>query len=223
MSGLRDGATGTVWGRVVEIGPQANAIVLLNSAIFPISGTVSASAITGRDVANNDHIATAWSLTYEIHATGFDYVRVGPSYAFDHYRRNENFFTVGNGGYYSPDVGHSLGGFVDFLTNQGRSWLVGARLNAAYQYSNESAAAVFPLTDNGNRFAGITQSQFGTDSTIRAAALIGPHVILGAFGRVTYAPSGRDMAAGLTLAIPFGGRTGLFSGDLPHFADRSWP
>lgn len=222
MAGLRDGSTNTTWGRVVEFGPQIGVIALLGEQISAsVSGAVT--ALRGHGVINNDHVAASASLTYEVRAEGFDYIRVGPSYSFDHYRRDENFFTVGNGGYYSPDAAHSIGGFVDFLTHQGRSWLLGIRATAAYQHSSESGAPRFPLADDGSRFLSVVQSQFGTDSTLRGAVLLGSHFVLGGYGRVTYSPSGRDMAAGLTLSIPFGGRTGLFAGDLPHFADRSWP
>ena len=222
MAGQRDGATGTTWGRVVEIGPQAGLIYLVNENVS-LSVSAAGSVLRGRGVADNSHIAATASLTYELAVPGFDYVRIGPAYGFDHYRRNQFFFTLGNGGYYSPDQSHSIGGFIDFMTQQGRGWLLGGRLTAALQHSRESAAPRFPLADDVTRFNGITQSQFGTDSVVRGAALVSPHVILGAYGRVTYAPSGRDMAGGLSVSFPFGGRVGLFASDLPRFADRSWP
>jgi hypothetical protein len=206
----------------VEIGPQAGVVALLNSRLAAAL-SASVSTLQGHNVISNSHIATAASLSYTINAAAFDYIRVGPAYGYDHYQRNENFFTLGNGGYYSPDTSHSLGGFIDFLTHQGRQWIVGGRFTASWQYSRQSAAARFPLADDGTRFAGQIQSQFGTDSTLRGAVLLSPHLVLGAYGRITYSPSGRDMAAAVTLAVPFATRTALFSTDLPHVADRAWP
>jgi hypothetical protein len=222
MAGLRDGATGTTWGRVVEIGPEAGAILLLNQQ-WSLSGGVSIASLKGHNVADNTHVSANLSLTYEFKPDGFDYVRVGPAYGFEHYARNENFFTIGNGGYYSPAQAHSLGGFVDFLTTEGQTWQVGGRITAAWQHSVEESARRLPLTNDLSRFAGITQSQFGTDSVLRGSVLLSSRLIFGAYGRVTYSPSGRDMAAGMTLTVPFTARTAVFSSDLPHFADRSWP
>ncbi len=222
MSGRQDAATRATWGRVVEVGPEVRAIALLNQNLS-ISVNAEVNLLRGHRVADNTHVGTSASLTYELKPSGFDYVRVGPSYGFDHYAHNANFFTIGHGGYYSPKASHNLGAFIDFLTLEGGKWVVAGRVTAAWQYSVEAPAARFPLDDDGTRFQGITQSQFGTDSMVRSAVLLGPNLVLGGYARVSHAPSGRDFAAGLTLTIPFGARTGVSSSDLPHFSDRSWP
>jgi tetratricopeptide (TPR) repeat protein len=222
MSGLQDAATGATWGRVVEISPQVGLIALLTDKIS-LAANAAYGVLHGRNVARNSHATAGVSLTYEAKVPGFDYIRVGPAYTFDHYAKNQNFFTLGNGGYYSPGAGHSAGGFIDFQTAEGRRWQIAGRITGAWQYSVEKSAPRFPLADDGTRFAGLRQSQFGTDSVLRGSALLGSHLILGAYGRVTYAPSGRDIAGGLSITIPFGARSAMYSSDLPHFADRSWP
>jgi hypothetical protein len=163
------------------------------------------------------------SLTYEIKPEGLDYLRIGPLYGFDRYGNNQNFFTLGNGGYYSPQAAHSAGAFVDFLTDEGKRWQIGGRVTGTWQHSREDAGIRFPRADDGSRFRGQVQTQFGTDSVLRASFLASPHIILGGYGRITYSPSGRDAALGISLTVPFGARSAVFSSDLPHFADRSWP
>jgi hypothetical protein len=213
MAGQRDASTGESWGRVVEIGPQLGGILLADKDIS-VSGSVAYGSLQGHDVASNDHVAATLSASYSLHVDGFDYLRVGPSYAYDAYSRNQFFFTPGYGGYYSPQASHAPGLFTDFLTDQGQSWLVGGRVNGSWQYSRQAAEA---------SFAGVTQTELGTDTTLRGAVLLGRSIILGAFGRVTISPSGRDKAAGLTLTVPLEGREGLFADDLPRFIDRAWP
>jgi tetratricopeptide (TPR) repeat protein len=213
MAGQRDATTGTSWGRVVEIGPQIGGILLAGKAIS-VSGSVAYGSLQGHDVAANDHVAATLSASYTITLAGFDYLRVGPAYAYDAFSRNQFFFTPGYGGYYSPQASHAPGLFADFLTDQGKSWLIGGRVNGSWQYSRQAAEGTF---------GGVSQTELGTDSTLRGSVLLGRGIILGAFGRVTISPSGRDKAAGLTVTVPLDGREGLFADDLPHFIDRAWP
>jgi hypothetical protein len=213
MAGQRDPATGTSWGRVVEMGPQLGGILLADKDIS-VSGSVAYGRLEGHEVAGNDHAAATLSGSYSLRLDGFDYLRLGPFYAYDAYGRNEFFFTPFYGGYYSPQASHALGLFADLLTDQGKNWLIGGRVSGSWQYSRQAAEG---------RFAGVTQTELGADTTLRGGMLLGHSVILGAFGRVTISPSGRDKAAGLTLTVPLSGRAGLFADDLPHFIDRAWP
>jgi hypothetical protein len=222
MAGQRDQTTGAAWGRVVEIGPQLSGILLAGKD-FAVTAGVGYGTLQGHDVAGNDHLSATLSGSYSLTPGGFDYLRVGPFYSFDAYGRNEFFFTPGNGGYYSPQASHALGLFADILTEQGKSWLVGGRIGESWQYARQGDEAQHPLADDGSRFSGVTQTELGTDATVRGAVLLGRGLILGAFGRVTISPSDRDKAAGLTLTVPLSGRDGVFSDDLPHFIDRAWP
>lgn len=213
MAGQRDAATKTSWGRVVEIGPQIGGILLADRDLS-VSGSLAYGRLEGHEVAGNDHAQINLSGSYSLRLDGFDYLRLGPFYAYDAYGRNEFFFTPGYGGYYSPQASHALGLFADLLTDQGKSWLIGGRVSGSWQYSRQAAESVF---------SGVTQTELGTDTTLRGGVLLGHSVILGAFGRVTISPSGRDKAAGLTITVPLSGRDGLFADDLPHFIDRAWP
>lgn len=207
QAGMRD-ATGVSWGRVMEIGPQIGAVLLATDQLA-LSGSLSASTLQGHDVEDNSRVSANLSASYSLGVNGFNWLRVGPFYGFDAYDRNENFFTRGFGGYYSPQASHCLGAFADFLTTQGKDWLIGGRIGESWQYARQSGVE--------------TQTQLGTDATLRAGVLLGHGVILGGFGRVTVSPSGRDKAAGVTLSVPLSGRDGLFSIDLPRFIDRAWP
>jgi hypothetical protein len=213
MAGQRDVATGNRWGRVVEIGPQIGGILLAEKDIS-VSASLAYGRLEGHEVAGNDHAEANLSGSYSLRLDGFDYLRLGPFYAYDAYGRNEFFFTPGYGGYFSPQASHALGLFADLLTDQGKGWLVGGRVSGAWQYSRQAAEA---------SFGGITQTELGTDSTLRGGVLLGHSVILGGFGRITISPSGRDKAVGVTVTVPLSGREGLFADDLPHFIDRAWP
>jgi hypothetical protein len=222
MSGLRDPTTGRTWGRAVEIGPEAGVVYLFTDTL---AGSVSAAAssVRGHNVQANGHITFNASLNYTFKPTGFDFIRVGPTYGFQHYSRNENFFTLGHGGYYSPDRIHSLGAFVEFQTDEAKRWQLAGRVSGGWTHKVEASAPQFPLADNGAVFLGARGSEFTTDSVLRGTVMLGDHLRLGMMGRYTQAPSGRDYAGAVTLSIPFGGRSATFSTELPRVLDRSWP
>ena len=80
MSGMIDPVTGTAWGRAVDIGPQL-AVTYLASESVALSGSLEGAALRGKNVADNSRIGANLSLSYQFAPAGFDYIRVGPSYA----------------------------------------------------------------------------------------------------------------------------------------------
>ncbi len=222
MAGLRDPVTGRHWGRVIEMGPELNGIFLFSDQ-FSISTTGIVSHLSGKNVDGNNRYAVNVSGTYQFTSGTLDFLRIGPTYAYQHYSENQNFFTFGQGGYYSPTEQHSAGAYIDLMTAEGQRWQIAARVSGAWTHSIEALRVRYPLADDGTRFNRNTQSEFNTDSTVRGTWLIAPRVMLGAYGRYSKAPSGRDMAAGLSLTFTGSPRDGVYSTDLPRYVDRSWP
>lgn len=222
FGGMVDPVTGTAWGRVVDMGGQL-AVTYLASESIALSGSVEAAGLKGKSVASNSRLGASLSLSYQFQPEGFDYVRVGPSYAYQHYANNQFFFSYGNGGYYSPDQLHTLGGFVDFQTAEGKRWQIGARLNGGWTHKVEATGLAFPLSTAGARIGGARGSEFSVDSVGRATFLVSDTLRLGVYGRYTQAPSGKDRAIAVSLSLPLGSRTAVFSSDLPQVLDRAWP
>lgn len=222
LSGMIDPVTGNTWGRVVDMGGQV-AVTYLASESVALSGSFEAANLKGRNVARNSRIGGSLALSYQFKPEGFDYVRVGPSYAYQHYAKNQFFFTYGNGGYYSPDQLHTLGGFLDFQTAEAKRWQIGARVSGGWTHKVEAPGNAFPLSTTLAPLGGIRGSEFSVDSVARASVLVSDYVRLGLYGRYTQAPSGKDRAVALTLSLPFGPRGAVFSSDLPQVLDRGWP
>ena len=222
FAGLVDPVTGKTWGRVVDLGGQA-AVTYLASETVALSGSVEAAALKGKDVAGNSRFGASLSLSYQFKPEGFDYVRIGPSYAYQHYAKNQFFFTYGNGGYYSPDQLHTLGGFLDVQSAEAKRWQIGARVSGGWTHKVEAAGFDFPLSALATRIGGARGSEFSVDSVGRASVLVSDHLRLGFYGRYTQAPSGKDKAVAVTLSLPLGPRAAVFSSDLPQVLDRSWP
>ena len=222
LSGLIDPVTGRAWGRVVDMGGQV-AVTYLVSESVALSGSVEAAGLKGKNVASNSRLGASASLSYQFTPAGFDYVRLGPSYAYQHYAKNQFFFTYGNGGYYSPDQLHTLGGFLDFQSAEAKRWQIGARVNGGWTHKVEAQGSAFPLSNTVVPIGGARGSEFSVDSVARASVLVSDYLRLGVYGRYTQAPSGKDRAAAVTLSIPFGPRAAVFSSELPQVLDRAWP
>ena len=218
ISGLVDPVTGNKWGRVVEKGIQGNAQYQINDSWTLASGA-KLSNLDGHSVADNDHFGTWAYLGYKLYPNGFKYLTVGPAYRFEHYDENRRFFTLGHGGYFSPDTFHRLGAEVNFQTDEGKQFIVKGRASLGYQRTTEDKAFAFPLSNTGPLFTGATNNGAAFDSQLSGVYRITPWLQLGAFLNFTQSPDFDDIGGGLMLRINAFDRPAVFSIDLP---DQSW-
>ncbi|MEQ8968715.1 MAG: cellulose synthase subunit BcsC-related outer membrane protein [Azospirillaceae bacterium] len=214
LAGLRDPATGARWGRVVEWGVEAD-------GRLPIAGPWSVgveagiSRLTGRDVIDNTRLRAGLSLAYDLGLDGFDYITVGPSYGFERYDENTNFWTFGHGGYFSPQGYHRVAANLNLMTEERRDWILRLDASAGWEWVEEDPADVLPLDPAAG--AGTTGggSSGGPAASIRAEAAwrVSPGWMLGGFLVGATSEGYRDLVAGLTLRHTFGGRASAVSRD----------
>gem|GEM_PF-4936746 len=219
-SGLRDPFGASVWGRVIERGGALRAIYLLPGD-WSASGTLVASNLKGRAVASNDRTQTRLGLSRQWAAEDFDFIRWGVFHSWQSFDRNLSFFTLGHGGYFSPQNQNSFGSNVDLRTKAGRPWLLDAQFSLAWTAQREAAVQRFPLTPDGQIVGGVKSDGLSFESLLRAGRVVNDGFILGAYVRASVAPSYRDYAGGLTLSYSLGARTGGVPTDLPTPVDRS--
>ncbi len=83
---------------------------------------------------------------------GYEYFTIGFALSYEQFDNNQNHFTYGNGGYFSPQ--YLLQGIVQaqFLTEEGRRWLASGSVGAGVQNNKQDASPYFPLDDNGQEF-----------------------------------------------------------------------
>ncbi len=217
--GMHDPVTGAAWGRVMDMGGSLQAIYLPADRVS-VSFTGEGAHLVGDDVASNDRVSLRLDVAYDFRPEGFDHLRVGPFVSFVHYERNLDFFTFGQGGYYSPDSDTREGVLLDILTAEGRRWQVEAKQSLAYGNVSEAASPEYPLSNSSLAFAGTRFSGVDADTQLRGSVLLSDHLILSGFMGYSNAPGYKGFVAGAFLSVPFDARRGVFSTDLPDSTFR---
>jgi tetratricopeptide (TPR) repeat protein len=219
-SGLRDPFGASVWGRVIERGAALRAIYMLPGD-WSLSGSVGASRLTGRVVASNARVQTRLGVSRQWTTDDLDYIRLGAFHSWQSFDRNLSFFTLGHGGYFSPQNQNSFGSNLDLRSRAGRPWLFDGQFSLAWTAQRESLEQRFPLVPDGQLVGGSSSDGFSFESLLRASRLVNESFRLGAYARASLAPNYRDYAGGVTLSYSLGPRAGSVPVDLPAFVDRS--
>ncbi len=218
-AGMRDPVTGAGWGRVMDLGGSVQAIYLPMDRVS-LSFTGEGAEDVGDNVANNNRLSLRLDAAYDFRPANLDHLRFGPFVSFWHYDRNLEFFTFGQGGYYSPDADTRVGVLLDLLTPEGRRWQIQFKQSLAYGNVSEAASPEYPLSSSPLTFAGSRFSGFDTDTQLSGSVLITDHLILSGFFGYSNAPGYHGFVGGLFFSIPFEARRGVFSVDLPDSTFR---
>lgn len=212
--GMVDPYTGDTWGRVTETGFAASIFqsVAKDWTIF-LGGSIG--QITGQNVQKNDHVAFTAAIAKEMNIEGFEYFTFGPAFSYEAYENNQNFFTYGNGGYFSPDyiVQGILG--VNFLTTEGQEWLVRGSASAGLQNNQQSGAPYFPLNPDGRNYPAPGSSSTGVALVeLDGAYLIAPNWVVGTSLAYTVTADYNEGWASIYVRYIFEPRNGLLRSDL---------
>lgn len=135
---------GQKWGAVrrAAIGTQIRWQI---APRWNISTATEAQWLTGMNVVNNEGISADLSASYDLRLPGFDYFSVGPAVHYLSYRRNENFYSWGQGGYYSPQSSLGTGIGIQWLSNEGRHWQIRGTAEAGWNNTLQHTERCFPL------------------------------------------------------------------------------
>jgi len=215
-TGIIDPATGRGFGRVVETAGQASASYSITKR-WDAAAMASGGIRTGTDVADNVHASADLSLSYDLKLPKCDSLTIGPEYSFEHFDRNESGFTLGNGGYYSPQTFHRIGVGLNFLSLEAQDLVVRGSLSPGWQHSREAGAPVFPSSERSERTATTRTDSADFDSEIEAVYRLTDHWALGGRAHVERSPQFNELFAGISLRFSFGPRGSLVSTDIPVF------
>jgi hypothetical protein len=211
-TGSRDPYTGKSWGRVSEDGLSMSAYDNLEGG-WGMYGAFGASILEGESVKTNSHIKLALSANRQIDNPNFTYFSVGPGFSFEHYAQNQDFFTFGQGGYFSPDYLFQGAVALRFLTKEDRPYLLKGDLLVGLQSYREDSAPIFPLENSAANYAGTSTKTFVATTKLAGQVLVAPQLSLGA--SVEYNKTGNysEFLAAAFLRFFFEPRTGLFETD----------
>ncbi len=211
--GIVDPYTGNTWGRVTETGFNAS----IFQSIAPdwtlyAGGTVA--QITGTDVQSNDRVAATVAIAKEMNVDGFEYFTIGPAVSYEAYSNNQNFFTYGHGGYFSPD--YILQGVfgANILTLEGEQWLIRGSGSIGLQTNQQSSAPYFPLRPDGRTYPGTSASTAVFLLEADGGILISPNWMLGGTAAYTVTADYNAGWASIYVRYFFEPRKGLLRSDL---------
>ncbi|HUL12229.1 MAG TPA: cellulose synthase subunit BcsC-related outer membrane protein [Methylococcaceae bacterium] len=216
--GQKDPYSSTTWGRVVQTGGTFNAYHQIDER-WGLNAELTGAYLSGQHVADNWMVGASVAIGYDLKLPDFDYFSLGPSVLYQHYDRTLSHFTLGQGGYFSPDQFVNTGLGVNFLTEEGRPFIVRGRMTVGYQYFNESASPWFPLgaptsLSNGN-YSSNRVDGIAYDLEVKGAWLVTPNWMIAAGGAVRQTSGYQDYFGGLSIGFLFDSRKAAFSSDIP--------
>ncbi|PKP80319.1 MAG: hypothetical protein CVT79_15820 [Alphaproteobacteria bacterium HGW-Alphaproteobacteria-18] len=217
-------ALGEETGRVSESGALVRGRFDIGGG-RAVQAEVSAASLDGRGTVSNSMMSAGLSASQTIAADGFDYLVTGPFYQFQSYDRNTNFFSIGHGGYFSPQQFHRAGWSVNARTQALKDWIVKADGAVAFESVREDASVEFPLqSDQGARIGGGHSSGIAGALDLALVRRLGPEVIVSANLSATASKAFEDLRGGIGFVWVPGGRAALVPSDLATdpFSPGSW-
>ncbi|WP_245965123.1 cellulose synthase subunit BcsC-related outer membrane protein [Trinickia dinghuensis] len=175
--------------------------------------------LTGTNVPGNEGMSVDLSAGYDAPFHGFDYFSVGPAVHYLSYRRNENFYSFGQGGYYSPQSSVSAGVALQWLTTEGRNWQVRGSVEGGVNDTLQHGELCGSPGTAVLICAGSHDKGPYASTEVAAVVKLSSRVQIGAHVDANVTP-GRDKQFGAAIFVRyfFEPRTAVFSTDLPSSA-----
>jgi tetratricopeptide (TPR) repeat protein len=211
--GITDPYTGKEWGGVTETGGSAQLFYTI-APKWTLFLKGSYGVLTGTDVEDNTHIALTAALAYEFEVKNFEYITVGLATSYETYDNNQNHFTYGNGGYFSPEYVAQALLQGQFLTQEGRKWIAAGSLGLGVQNNKQASSPYFPLNPDGRTFPETETSTVIGLINAEGGYLISPQWLIG--GGLGYAVTADYNEGYISLYVRyfFEQRNGLLRTDL---------
>ncbi|RDK00026.1 cellulose synthase subunit BcsC-related outer membrane protein [Paraburkholderia lacunae] len=206
-----------------------------------VNAAVEGQWLTGMNVVGNEGMSADLSGGYDFRVPGFDYFSMGPALHYLSYRRNENFYSWGQGGYYSPQSSLGTGVALQWLSKEGRNWQWQGNLETGWNDTLQRSERCFPLGLTAGLANAIAQLPGSSQSIVDSAAQftcagshdhgpyahaqlaavtrLGSRLQLGALVDANVTPGRDRQFAALAFVRYFlAPRAAVFSRDLPHNA-----
>ena len=141
--GAIDPYTGESWGRVRKFALSFSGYRSLNED-WGVSGGLEAAAYRGSDVADNHSLSLNAGLSHDLKFKGFDYFSIGPELGLQGFEDNLSHYTLGHGGYFSPQHRLALGISAAFQASSS-NFAIRGRLYGGWTHHYQKSSPCFPL------------------------------------------------------------------------------
>jgi hypothetical protein len=168
-------------------------------------------------VADNEKIRFDMALSRTFKPDDFHYINFGPSFTFYSYNKNLSFFTYGHGGYFSPE--YLAQGLLNlqFMTEEGFSYLFKGEVGFGGQANKQQAAPFFPLDPDGRIYKGTSDTTGILISNLQGLMFLTRYWAFGAEVGYNKTPSYEEIRGGIYTTIFFEPREGLVETDFPEY------
>jgi hypothetical protein len=190
-SGLRDPGTGLIWGGVMATGGQ---IGLNHSSVLNgIYGHVGYQSLQGKIVEDNNRLDATAGVWWLVKKYANSHLTVGLNATAMHYAHNLRGFTLGMGGYFSPQSYALFSLPFEYTGTYEKNLEYSAKMSVGLQYFHENTTAMFPLSSASDQAKGPwyparTSTGGNISVDLRAGYHISPNWLAGIFlaGNNTY-------------------------------------
>lgn len=203
------------WGRVLRTGLKASLFYRFND-MWSFFGSIDNAWLHGKNVADNATISVSTSLARNFAIPGFDYFSVGPLFSYQHFNKNLNHFTLGQGGYFSPENYYNIGLGVNFLTDEGRDFIIKGRFSAGFQSIDESSSPWFPLHNASlGSYSSARNSGEALDFEVKGVWLAQSNIQIGGGASFNKTNGYQDYVGGVFVRYTWEKRKAVYSTDIP--------
>ncbi len=216
-AGVDDPGGRNDFGRVIETGLELSGLQRLGGP-WSLDARLGLSLLHGENVDDNRRVTFGTGLIYELGLDGFDYLTVGPRYAFETNEENLSRFTFGHGGYFSPQSLHRISLGAAFQTDDGDRFVLRGSGGIGWQATDEDATVQFPLESGdarGDPVDGSQNSGLAIQAQLDGVYRLTDQVALGFRTDTILSGDFQEFGAGIFLRFSLDDRGGALAGDIP--------
>ncbi len=214
-AGMIDPYSSATWGGVTRTGADFRALHLGVSP-FSVGLNASVESFAGTGVLRNDRRQIGVSIGRDLGLENFAYSSLSLAYSHDAFRHNLNHYTFGHGGYFSPQQYRKAAASFDFMTKEGKSWLVRGRAEGARTSKREDSSAYFPLNPDGREYAGATSKSNESSLRLSAVTQLSPFIQAGLAISKSTSSQFSENSFQVQFRFSWERRLGVVSTDLPE-------
>ena len=141
FAGSRDPRSGAKWGAVTANGLRAE--LSHDDQRSGVYGYASAHRLLGEHVEANDRFELGSGIYWYLHNTRDSRLTLGVNGTAQHYTDNQNFYTYGHGGYFSPQKFFAVGIPLDWA-QRGARFSYARHGSVGVQYIDQDSAPICP-------------------------------------------------------------------------------
>lgn len=161
-AGTVDPVSGVRWGGVTSNGLRLD-LSHATSAVDGVWASLGAHWLRGENVADNRRHSAMGGYYYSLIERADERLRSGLTLMYWHYEKDLSEFTLGQGGYYSPQSFYSVGVPLDYAWRNA-DWSVRLEGSLGWAYATTKASELYPLQGAGAKWLGsIEQAGFVAD------------------------------------------------------------